>query len=473
MSPVIAVVDDEASQRFALTRFIERTLGYQAMGVAMGQEMLDILHSKDFANPDLLLLDLGLPDIDGMHVLEKARHITPDLPIIVLTGNEEVSTAVRAMQKGALDFMNKPFSPERLRVSITNALRMKHLGDEVSRLQRKTTGHVPFEDLRGQSSSLLHAIDLARQAARSTIPVHLQGESGVGKELFARAIHGSSDRSGKPFVAVNCGAIPENLVESTLFGHEKGAFTGAIANYTGKFKEADGGTLFLDEVGELPAHVQVKLLRALQSGEIEPVGATGTTKVNIRLISATNRDLQHMVLDGHFREDLFYRLHVFPITIPALRERQQDILLLANHFLARFTAQENKTIQGFSPEAQAMLLSYSWPGNVRQLENTIFRAVVLSAGGLISPQELNLNTTMRPIPTAAVEKVDSFTPKPLHTASALLTEDGHIATLEEIERRVITLALERYRGQISEIARRLNIGRSTLYRKMEQFELVS
>ena len=316
----------------------------------------------------------------------------------------------------------------------------------------------------------------------------IEGESGVGKELIARAIHGSGARRAKPFVAVNCGAMPENLVESILFGHEKGAFTGATDKHTGKFIEADGGTLFLDEVGELPPAAQVKLLRALQEGEVEPVGGRRSVKVDVRIISATNRDLIADVKAGRFREDLFYRLHVFPISVPPLRQRTEDIPELARHFLARIAAEEGKRVRGIDAEAMALLAAHRWPGNVRQLENAIFRAVVLTDGEQISVHEFpQVAAQIGSDAIAAQPMIDSSPAiaaawpdvrEASQNAAALtmhtlrLTDaQGEVRPLEDIEREVIRFAIAHYREQMSEVARRLKIGRSTLYRKLEGLDL--
>jgi DNA-binding NtrC family response regulator len=333
----------------------------------------------------------------------------------------------------------------------------------------------------------------AGKAATSAIPVLIAGQSGVGKELIARAIHGSGARRAKPFVAVNCGAIPDNLVESILFGHEKGAFTGATDRHTGKFVEASGGTLFLDEVGELPAAAQVKLLRAIQEGEVEPVGARKPVKVDARIISATNRDLVADVTAGRFREDLFYRLHVFPITVPALAERPEDIAELVRHFLARFAAEEGKRIRTISAQALGLLTAYRWPGNVRQLENAVFRAVVLAETDEVGVGEFpQIATQLARLPVAAGEGEGPKIAPPPFEAAVPLREDhpaglggsiapyglpaatlqlidptGEVRPLEEVETEVIRFAVTHYRGQMSEVARRLRIGRSTLYRKLD------
>jgi DNA-binding NtrC family response regulator len=344
-----------------------------------------------------------------------------------------------------------------------------------------------FADIVTRSEVMAGVMRTARKAAASTIPVLIEGESGVGKELFARAIHGSGERKSKPFVAVNCGAIPDNLVESILFGHEKGAFTGATERHAGKFVEATGGTLFLDEVSELPLSAQVKLLRALQEGTVEAVGARKPVKVDVRIVSATNRKLLDRVKSGHFREDLFYRLHVLPLTVPPLRMRREDIPHLVRHFLARFCAEESRHITGVSGEAMAHLAQLDWPGNIRQLENAVYRAVVMSEGdqlvisdfpqaGLLSPpiaaaqnEPLIVEPVFHPTGAATVSGNEiPIAPLPASGTLAMLTNGGDVRPLEELESEIIRFAISHYRGQMSEVARRLKIGRSTLYRKLDE-----
>jgi DNA-binding NtrC family response regulator len=391
----------------------------------------------------------------------------------------------------------KPVGAERLQVSLRNALATRALESELNRIKRSRSGTLTFKDIITRSPRMQSVIRTAEKAAASGIPVLIEGQSGVGKELIARAIHGAGERRAKPFVAVNCGAIPENLVESILFGHEKGAFTGATERHSGKFLEANGGTLFLDEVGELPLHMQVKLLRAIQEGEVEPVGAKKSVKVDVRLISATNRDLIADVKAGRFREDLFYRLHVFPIAVPALSERPEDIGELARHFLARFAAEEGKRVMRLSTEALAMLTGYRWPGNVRQLENAVFRAVVLAEGDEIGIAEFPQIAAHVMGPGAAVSVAPDLAslghqapalaahehhlmpiesgappvaPAP-YAALPLVDAAGEVRPLETIETEVIRFAISHYRGQMSEVARRLGIGRSTLYRKLDSLGL--
>ena len=345
-----------------------------------------------------------------------------------------------------------------------------------------------------QSAGMANVVRLGERAAKSTIPILIEGQSGVGKEVVARAIQGCGDRRGKPFIAVNCGALPENLVESILFGHEKGSFTGASQKHIGKFQEANGGTLFLDEVGELAPHVQVKLLRALQEGEVDPVGAKKPVKIDIRLISATNRDMIEMVTQGEFREDLYYRLNVFPIFVPPLVERKEDIIPLVNHFISRFSVEEGRKISGISERALELLRTYQWPGNVRQLENTIFRAIVLCEADCLQlsefPQIAALVDGFDVEVPAAPHPVEIKIPEgpaiiggdlpalmPTHTANGsslgipATLEDGHMRRLDDIEADMIKMALERYRGHMSQVARKLGIGRSTLYRKVRDMGL--
>ena len=343
MSERVLIVDDDPVQRRLLEAMVGR-FGYDALIAEGGDAAIAFLTGQGGPPIDVVVLDLVMPDLDGLGVLARMREAGIALPVIVQTAHGGIDTVVSVMRAGATDFVVKPVSPERLQVSLRNALVASALQGELARIKRSRAGTLTFRDIVTRSPRMQAVLRTAGKAATSAIPVLIAGQSGVGKELIARAIHGSGERRAKPFVAVNCGAIPENLVESILFGHEKGAFTGATDRHTGKFVEASGGTLFLDEVGELPAAAQVKLLRAIQEGEVEPVGARKPVKVDARIISATNRDLAADVTAGRFREDLFYRLHVFPITVPTLAERPEDIAELVRHFLARFAAEEGKRI---------------------------------------------------------------------------------------------------------------------------------
>ena len=485
MSETVLIVDDDPVQRRLLEAMVNR-FGYQATVAEGGDAALRLLGGAQHI--DCVILDLVMPDLDGLGVLARMREAGLDMPVIVQTAHGGIDNVVSVMRAGATDFVVKPASPERLQVSLSNALATKRLAGELQRLKRSRDGTLTIGDVITRSDAMRAVLRAAEKAAASAIPVLIEGESGVGKELIARAIHGSGTRRAKPFVAVNCGALPENLVESILFGHEKGAFTGATDKHPGKFVEADGGTLFLDEVGELPLPAQVKLLRALQEDEVEPVGSRNSVKVDVRIISATNRDLIADVKAGRFREDLFYRLHVFPISVPPLRQRSEDIAELARHFLARIAAEEGKRVRGIDAEALALLAAFRWPGNVRQLENAIFRAVVLTDGERIGIHEfpqisaqigsdsIAVQPMIDPSPAIAAawpdarEAADSYRQgvAELTTPALPLTDaQGEVRPLEEIERDVIRFAIAHYREQMSEVARRLKIGRSTLYRKLE------
>jgi DNA-binding NtrC family response regulator len=425
--------------------------------------------------PDVVILDLVMPHVSGIETLTVMRAQGLTVPVVVLTATGGVDVVVQAMQAGAQDFFIKPASPERIIVSIRNALQMGQLTKEVSRLQKRATGQVGFDDIVGASLPMRTLKTLAERGAKSQIPILILGESGVGKELIARAIHGASERAGKPFVAVNCGALPENLVESILFGHEKGAFTGAHDKHLGKFMEASGGVLFLDEVGELPIDMQVKLLRALQEKEVDPVGGKRAIKVDVRIIAATNRNLQERVANGRFREDLFYRLNVFPIEAPALRERREDIPALVDAFIRRFNVEEGKRVVAVTSEALGMLQAYDWPGNVRQLENTIYRAIVLADAPYLQPHDFPAISGLQAPAHVAMDVAVETLPPAEPTAPVagdgpvrILDGRGHLRTLEEIERDLIQLAIEIYAGHMTEVARRLGIGRSTLYRKVRE-----
>lgn len=479
MDARILLVDDDAQQR----RYISAVLaasGYSASSVDCGQAALDRMRGDGSEPCDLILLDLQMPDMDGIEVLQQLRAANIQTPVLVMTADGSISRAVDAMRAGANDFLIKPVGPERLDVSIRNALAMSDLSTEVRRLSRAEENRLSFEELVAVASTTRDAISMARRAARSDIPILIEGESGTGKEIFARAIRGSSERAGSPFVAVNCGALPAQLVESILFGHEKGAFTGATEKRVGRFQEASGGTLFLDEVGELPLDAQVKLLRAIQTGEVDPVGATQPVKVDIRLISATNRDLSEMIQMGSFREDLYYRLSVFPLKLPPLRERREDLPGLARMFLKRFAAAEAVPVEGFTQSAMETIAHADWPGNVRQLENTIHRAVVMSDSPLIRPSDLH-GIEARSDASGPRTGVPGGMPvsDPMSGAQAagplaqdpLIREDGHIRRLLEIEAEAIAKALTIYRGRMSETARRLGIGRSTLYRKIDELQI--
>jgi DNA-binding NtrC family response regulator len=475
MTKTVLVVDDDPTQRRLIQAVVERE-GFAFAQADSGDAALNHLTTGGVA--DVILLDLIMPGLSGQDALKEMRARGFAQPVIVLTAAGGVDTVVKAMQAGANDFFVKPASPERIVVSLRNALSMGDLKGEVDRLKKHVSHKTTFADLIGSGPAMSMVKRLGERAAKSSIPVLITGESGVGKELIARAVHGASDRSGKPFIAVNCGAIPANLVESILFGHEKGSFTGASEKHLGKFMEANGGTLFLDEVGELPLDVQVKLLRVLQEGEVDAIGAKRSVKVDVRIVSATNRDLAKAAADGGFREDLFYRLNVFPIEAPSLRERREDIPALVEAFIRRFNVEEGRRVVGAAPETLQILAAHDWPGNVRQLENAIYRAIVLADAPFLQPHDFPaISGVAMPPETGAFDPI-ALTALP--TAAQIMDEvraeapvrildgRGHLRTLEEIERDLIQLAIEVYAGHMSEVARRLGIGRSTLYRKVRE-----
>jgi DNA-binding NtrC family response regulator len=497
MAERVLIVDDDPVTRRLVENMVSRA-GYEPV-IAEGGDLALAILTGGKTRIDCVVLDLVMPDLDGLGVLARMREAGLDVPVIVQTAHGGIDNVVSAMRAGAVDFVVKPVGVERLHVSLRNALATRALEGELNRIKRSRSGTLTFRDIVTHSARMLAVLRTAEKAAASSIAVLIEGESGVGKELVARAIHGSGERRAKPFIAVNCGAIPENLVESVLFGHEKGAFTGASERHAGKFVEAAGGTLFLDEVGELPLAAQVKLLRVLQEGEVDPVGARRPVKVDVRIISATNRDLIASVRAGHFREDLYYRLCVYPISVPPLREHAEDLPHLIRHFLLRFAAEEGKRVRAVSADALALLAGYSWPGNVRQLENAIFRAVVLADSDEIGvnefPQIAALSAGASETPLVPRQEADPRTDQ--HTGDAaglvldaaepstfqagmpsgaslpLLDAAGEVLPLEAIEAAAIRFAIAHYRGQMSEVARKLRIGRSTLYRKIDHLGLAA
>jgi DNA-binding NtrC family response regulator len=478
MAASILIADDDAVARRLVENMVQKC-GYETIVVDSGDAAIAMLTAPDAPAIDAVVLDLVMPGLDGMGVLAKIREAGLTIPVIVQTAHGGIDNVVSAMRAGAQDLV----------VSLRNALNASALKGELQRIRHSREGRLTFADIITRSETMAAVLRTAQKAAASTIPVLVEGESGVGKELFARAIHGSGERKAKPFVAVNCGAIPDNLVESILFGHEKGAFTGATERHMGKFVEASGGTLFLDEVSELPLAAQVKLLRALQEGAVEAVGARKPVKVDVRIISATNRKLLDRVKSGQFREDLFYRLHVLPLTIPPLRMRREDIPHLLRHFLARFCAEENRPITGISGEAMAHLAQLEWPGNIRQLENAVYRAVVMSDHDQLgladfpqaaaqSPAVSDAHHHAEPlivgpafhstVPAMISGNEIPIAPLPSAGTLTMLTSAGEMRPLEEMETEIIRFAISHYRGQMSEVARRLKIGRSTLYRKLDE-----
>lgn len=496
MKSTILVVDDDPVQRRLLQASVER-LGYDALCCSDGESALVALSEKKSSSIAAIILDLMMPGLDGLGVLKHMEDHSLNIPTIVQTAQGSLDAAIGAMRAGAFDFVVKPVSQDRLKSSLTDALKVAELKQKPERKSVEAVFSSPAKPQMIASTDTMNRVStMIERAAQSDIPVLIEGESGTGKELVAQTIQSRGGRAKKPMVVVNCGAIPDNLVESILFGHEKGAFTGATEKHVGKFVEADGGTLFLDEIGELPLGAQVKLLRAIQQGEIEPVGANKSRRVDIRLISATNRDLIAAVREGRFREDLYYRLNVFPILVPPLRNRRGDIVALANHFMDRhhnsgtvFSATK------FSTTTLDLLVAYDWPGNIRQLENAIFRAMVLSDNQQLEASDFahiaaqldknQIRSTESepqafgdvklapeyPLNGVQIDYVDQDENQNSVTSNNFLNGQGHIHSLAEIEMLAIQAAIAHYDGQMSEVARRLGIGRSTLYRKLKDYDI--
>lgn len=458
---LLMLIDDEPAQRRLVSALAARG-GWRSVFACDSEMAIATLGTQDGMQLDAVLLDHWAPEADAAALITELRLRRPSLPILMLTANGSVGQAVSAMRAGATDFLVKPIAPERLMCALNAAVASTTAG-ELRPLTEKIPALLAFDEIVGSEPMFRAALAIAAKAARARVAVLLEGESGVGKEVVAEAVHAASPRSKKPMVTVNCGAIPANLVESELFGHEKGAFTGAFERKLGRFLEADGGTIFLDEVGEMPLDAQVKLLRVLQSGEIHPIGARHTREVDVRVIAATNKRLLDEVEAGRFREDLYYRLNVVQVTIPPLRERTGDIPALARHLLARIALQPGLRPIGITDDALQLLVNYDWPGNVRQLQNALFRAAVLCDANALTRNDfpqiaaLGARRTAGTITTSAT---------PASGGVTLFRPDGNMRALEEIEADVIRLAIGHYRGRMTEVARRLGIGRSTLYRKL-------
>jgi len=456
---LLMLIDDEPAQRRLVSAIAARR-EWRSVFAPDGETAIAMLGTQDGMQLDAILLDSFGPESEAEALIKELRLRRPQLPILMLTANGSVAQAVGAMRAGATDYLVKPFAPERLLSALEAVVAGTDAG-ELRPLTEKIPALLGFDEIVGASPDFRAALAIAAKAARARVPVLIEGESGVGKEVVAEAIHAASPRGKKPMIAINCGAIPANLVESELFGHEKGAFTGAFERKIGKFADADGGTLFLDEIGEMPLDAQVKLLRVLQSGEVQPIGARHIREVDVRVIAATNKRLIEEVDAGRFREDLYYRLNVVQVTIPPLRERTGDIPALARHLLARIADQPGLRPLGITDDALALLGRYDWPGNVRQLQNALFRAAVLCEGDALTradfPQIAALGTARVPTPGGQMATSGGVT---------LFRPDGNMRPLEEIEADVIRLAIGHYRGRMTEVARRLGIGRSTLYRKL-------
>ncbi|OJH35614.1 sigma-54-dependent transcriptional regulator [Cystobacter ferrugineus] len=455
--PKVLVIDDETNLRKVLAAMLRRD-GFDVTVAADGEQGLAEFHKN---GADIVVTDLVMPKAGGMEVLRAVNAANPDVPVIIITAHGTVDSAVEAIKAGAFDYVTKPFDQSELSAAIAKAAKAHVVAQRSVRADAKARAAII-----GQSPQLQDVFKIIDKVADTPSTVLITGESGTGKELIASALHGASSRRDKPFIKINCAAIPHNLLESELFGYERGAFTGAVTSKPGRFELADGGTLFLDEIGEIPVEMQVKLLRALQEGEFERVGGIKTTRVDVRLIAATNRDLQAEIEAGRFRKDLYYRLAVVPITLPALRERRGDIHMLATHFVEKYNRKLNKKIEGIADDALTLLQAYNWPGNIRELENLIERVLLFADGPLITAKDLP-----EPVRQAS-------TPVPASPAALADTPPGEgglkdIVRMKaaELEKDLITKALEETGGNVTRAARLLQISRKSLQTKMKEFGL--
>jgi len=439
----VLVVDDEAIIRESLRDWLS-DVGHQVLIAENGHQALEIIEKE---KPSIAIVDLVMPGMDGIELLKRAKEISPSIEVIIITAYGSIPTAITAMKEGAYDYIEKPFCPEKAELLIERLVEHQGLMEENVSLQRKLEERYRFENIIAKSAKMRQVIEVIKVIAKSNATVLITGDSGTGKELVARAVHSQSYRKDKPFIAVSCAALPESLLESELFGHEKGAFTGAHVQRRGKFEVANKGTLFLDEIGEMSANIQVHLLRVLEEKEFTRVGGNELVKVDVRVISATNKDMKKAIASGQFREDLYYRLNVVTIELPPLRERKEDIPLLAQHFLKKFAVENQKEITDFSPEATDFLLKYEWPGNVRELENAVERAVILAQN-------------------AYIEVAD------LHQENLLVTHSAPPErSLKELEREYILNVLNETDGNYSKAARILGTSRATLYNKIRAYGL--
>ncbi|MFN8792211.1 MAG: sigma-54-dependent transcriptional regulator [Bdellovibrionales bacterium] len=454
-SPRILIVEDESSLRTALFRILDRK-GHSVITANRIEEAKIVIQGDHPV--DLALIDLNLPDGDGLEFMDVLKKQHPQCEVIILTGHGSIETAISATQKGAFHFVTKPFGIEELMSLVDKAMAHKKLAQENQQLKSALKTKQKFDQIIGTSEGIRHVLDLVERVADSDSTILITGESGTGKELVARAIHFSSSRSTGPFIPINCGAIPSELLESELFGHVKGAFTGAISNRVGRFEMADGGTLFLDEIGDLEPSLQVKILRALQERCFEPVGSTKTVQVNVRVITATNIDLEKAVEMGKFREDLYYRLNVIPIQIPALRERKSDIPLLLSHFMEVYGRAKGRNLSGFSNEALDCLIHYAWPGNIRELENLIERLTILKGQGTVDVPDL-------PLKYRAQSPVSQGT-----GAFVEIPEDGmdFNSAVDAFENNLILKALEKTGWNRNQAAALLRLNRTTLVEKIKK-----
>jgi DNA-binding NtrC family response regulator len=464
MNAEILVVDDHETIRHFITRFLTEQGKFNVYSAAAGEEGMAIFRKE---LPDLVILDLKLPDIDGLEVLKRMKAIDEDITVIIITAFGQIDTAVEAMKSGAYDYITKPISMDHLLILVEKALETKQLIIELNHHRKRLREEYKFDRMIGNCDKMKEIHRIIDQVAKSsTTSILIEGESGTGKELVANIIHYKSDRCDKPFMEINCASLPETLLESELFGHEKGAFTDAKSQKRGLLELADKGTLFLDEVGEMNLSTQVKLLRVLERMTFKRVGGVKDISVDVRIISATNKQLAKSVEDSAFREDLYYRLKVVPIVLPPLRERKKDIIILAKYFLKEYNRAFNKQFKGFSPEAEQVLLSYHWPGNVRELKNVLERTILLEDGELITPTLLPENLQISPHKTTIVNDLDEILKNDIPTQGILFDD-----IVEGIEKSLILKALHQTNWNQSETAELLNIKRDKLRYRIKLFGL--
>ncbi len=454
MSKLVFIVDDEPAISKLLSYWVKDKWKYQAQTFTNGEDVLRNLTQR----PDLILLDIMLPGLDGLETLKRIKQFDDNLPVIILSAQGSIEVAVESLRHGAFDYFPKPIDQQRLEPSIKNAIKNYDLLRELHNLKENVKKEYSFDNIISADGKMQDVFKLVTKVLDNDITVLIHGESGTGKELIARAIHYNGKRKDKPFIVVNCASIPRELLESELFGHEKGSFTGAYQKKLGKFEVANEGTIFLDEVGELEMLLQAKLLRVIQEREFERVGGTDTVKTDVRIISATNRELKKAVDDKEFREDLFYRLNSFPIYIPPLRHRKGDILVIAHHFLDLFNKKLSKNVKGFSKKALKLIYEYSWPGNIREIENTIERCLIIAERDIIDVEDLP--------PHIKAEQSNGSV-----DLNGGLFSDDSIVPFERLKEESIRHALKVTNGNIVEAAKKLQLGRATIYRLMEKYHI--
>ncbi|MDP4172418.1 MAG: sigma-54 dependent transcriptional regulator [Bacteroidota bacterium] len=457
MEKLVFIVDDEKAISKLLTYWVKDKWKYRVEVFDKGDDVLRRLS----AGPDIVLLDIMLPDINGVEVLKKIKQFDENIPVIMLSAQGSVEVAIEAIRQGAFDYFPKPIDTQRLEPAIKNAIKNYDLHKELRLMKENAKKEFSFDNIISADKKMQDVFKLVTKVLDNDITVLIHGESGTGKELIARAIHYNGIRKEKPFVIVNCASIPRELLESELFGHEKGAFTGAYQRKIGKFELAKDGTIFLDEIGDLQMSLQAKILRVIQQKELERVGGSETIKTDVRIISATNVDLKNAVEKKEFREDLFYRLNSFPITLPPLRERRSDILVLVDHFVEVFNNKLNKNIKGFTKRALKLIYEYDWPGNIRELENTIERCIILSESNMIDIEELPTHIKM----TAGNPSISINGP--------IFSDDAQIIPFDKLKEEAIRHALKVTNGNIVEASKKLQIGRATFYRFLEKYKITT